>query len=113
MIDSANETLISLADAAKELPRRRRGRKTHVLPLPMVDGRMPRESSWRPSKSAEPVARPERHCNGSLNGSHHPSRPGPLAEANPGRSSAVGPSPNVNARRRRPVASWPSWGPEP
>jgi hypothetical protein len=30
MIDSASETLISLADAAKELPRRRRGRKVHV-----------------------------------------------------------------------------------
>ena len=30
MIDSASETLISLADAAKELPRRRRGRKVHI-----------------------------------------------------------------------------------
>ena len=30
MIDSASETLISLAAAAKELPRRRRGRKVHV-----------------------------------------------------------------------------------
>jgi hypothetical protein len=30
MIDSASESLISLADAAKELPRRRRGRKVHV-----------------------------------------------------------------------------------
>ncbi len=30
MIDSASETLISLADAAGELPRRRRGRKVHV-----------------------------------------------------------------------------------
>jgi len=30
MIDSASETLISLADAAGELPRRRRGRKAHV-----------------------------------------------------------------------------------
>ena len=33
MIDSASETLISLADAAGELPRRRRGRKTHVSTL--------------------------------------------------------------------------------
>jgi hypothetical protein len=33
MIDSANETLISLAQAADELPRRRRGRKTHVSTL--------------------------------------------------------------------------------
>jgi hypothetical protein len=32
-IDSTSETLISLADAAKELPRRRRGRKTHVSTL--------------------------------------------------------------------------------
>jgi Protein of unknown function (DUF1580) len=30
MIDSASETLISLADAAGELPRRRRGCKVHV-----------------------------------------------------------------------------------
>jgi hypothetical protein len=30
MIDSASETLISLTDAARSLPRRRRGRKTHV-----------------------------------------------------------------------------------
>jgi hypothetical protein len=30
MIDSTTETIISLADAAKELPRRRRGRKVHV-----------------------------------------------------------------------------------
>jgi hypothetical protein len=30
MIDSASETLLSLADAAQSLPRRRRGRKTHV-----------------------------------------------------------------------------------
>jgi len=30
MIDSASETLISLAQAAGELPRRRRGRKVHV-----------------------------------------------------------------------------------
>jgi hypothetical protein len=30
MIDSASETLLSLADAARSLPRRRRGRKTHV-----------------------------------------------------------------------------------
>jgi len=30
MIDSASETLISLANAAGELPRRRRGRKVHV-----------------------------------------------------------------------------------
>jgi hypothetical protein len=33
MIDSASETLITLADAAGELPRRRRGRKTHVSTL--------------------------------------------------------------------------------
>jgi hypothetical protein len=33
MIDSASETLISLAVAAGELPRRRRGRKTHVSTL--------------------------------------------------------------------------------
>jgi hypothetical protein len=30
MIDSTSETLISLADAAKAVPRRRRGRKTHL-----------------------------------------------------------------------------------
>jgi hypothetical protein len=30
MIDSTADTIISLADAAKELPRRRRGRKVHV-----------------------------------------------------------------------------------
>lgn len=30
MIDSTIETVISLADAAKELPRRRRGRRTHI-----------------------------------------------------------------------------------
>ena len=30
MIDSTKETLISLADAAKNLPRRRGGRKPHV-----------------------------------------------------------------------------------
>jgi Protein of unknown function (DUF1580) len=30
MIDSTTETIISLADAAKELPRRRRGRRVHV-----------------------------------------------------------------------------------
>jgi Protein of unknown function (DUF1580) len=33
MIDSANETLITLANAAKLIPRRRRGRKTHVSTL--------------------------------------------------------------------------------
>jgi hypothetical protein len=33
MIDSASETLITLADAAKLIPRRRRGRKTHVSTL--------------------------------------------------------------------------------
>jgi hypothetical protein len=33
MIDSQPETLISLADAAKTLPRRRRGRKCHVSTL--------------------------------------------------------------------------------
>src|SRR5262245_18591306 len=33
MIDSASETLVSLAQAADELPRRRRGRKTHVSTL--------------------------------------------------------------------------------
>jgi Protein of unknown function (DUF1580) len=33
MIDSTNETLISFAQAADELPRRRRGRKTHVSTL--------------------------------------------------------------------------------
>jgi hypothetical protein len=33
MIDSTTETLISLAEAAKELPRRRRGRKCHVSTL--------------------------------------------------------------------------------
>jgi hypothetical protein len=33
MIDSASETLLSLAQAAGELPRRRRGRKTHVSTL--------------------------------------------------------------------------------
>jgi hypothetical protein len=30
MIDSTTETLISLAEAAKAVPRRRRGRKTHL-----------------------------------------------------------------------------------
>ena len=45
------------------------------------------ESSWKPSRSGRPVARPERRCNGSLSGSPHPvqvgavgggpSRPGP------------------------------------
>src|SRR5215218_9525349 len=33
MIDSASETIISLAQAADGLPRRRRGRKTHVSTL--------------------------------------------------------------------------------
>jgi hypothetical protein len=33
MIDSASETLLPLAQAAGELPRRRRGRKTHVSTL--------------------------------------------------------------------------------
>jgi hypothetical protein len=33
MIDSQSEALISLADAAKTLPRRRRGRKCHVSTL--------------------------------------------------------------------------------
>jgi hypothetical protein len=33
MIDSASESLIALAQAADELPRRRRGRKTHVSTL--------------------------------------------------------------------------------
>src|SRR4051794_33153890 len=33
MIDSTLETLISLADAAKAVPRRRRGRKTHLSTL--------------------------------------------------------------------------------
>jgi Protein of unknown function (DUF1580) len=33
MIDSTSETLISLADAAKAVPRRRRGRKTHLSTL--------------------------------------------------------------------------------
>src|SRR4028118_20809 len=33
MIDSAAEHLLSLAQAADELPRRRRGRKTHVSTL--------------------------------------------------------------------------------
>jgi hypothetical protein len=33
MIDSTTETLISLADAAKSVPRRRRGRKTHLSTL--------------------------------------------------------------------------------
>ena len=33
MIDSASETLVSLANAAKLIPRRRRGRKTHVSTL--------------------------------------------------------------------------------
>ena len=65
-----------------------------------IVGRNPRvagESSWSPSKSAEPVARAERRCNGSLNGSPNPSRSKPSAEANPARPSAVGPWPNANA----------------
>src|SRR3954451_11871564 len=33
MIDSTAETLLSLAQAAEQLPRRRRGRKTHVSTL--------------------------------------------------------------------------------
>jgi hypothetical protein len=33
MIDSGSETLLSLAQAADELPRRRRGRKTHISTL--------------------------------------------------------------------------------
>src|SRR5262249_20643300 len=33
MIDSASEDLLTLAQAADELPRRRRGRKTHVSTL--------------------------------------------------------------------------------
>ena len=33
MIDSASETLITLIQAADELPRRRRGRKTHISTL--------------------------------------------------------------------------------
>jgi hypothetical protein len=33
MIDSTSECIISLAQAADELPRRRRGRKTHVSTL--------------------------------------------------------------------------------
>jgi hypothetical protein len=33
MIDSTTETLISLAEAAKMLPRRRKGRKAHVSTL--------------------------------------------------------------------------------
>jgi hypothetical protein len=33
MIDSSTETLIPLTQAANELPRRRRGRKTHVSTL--------------------------------------------------------------------------------
>jgi Protein of unknown function (DUF1580) len=33
MIDSVGESLITLAQAADELPRRRRGRKTHVSTL--------------------------------------------------------------------------------
>ncbi len=33
MIDSQNESLLTLAQAADELPRRRRGRKTHVSTL--------------------------------------------------------------------------------
>ena len=33
MIDSTTETLISLSDAAKAVPRRRRGRKTHLSTL--------------------------------------------------------------------------------
>ena len=42
MIDSASETLISLAQAAGELPRRRRGRKTHVsTSIPLDNGRLP------------------------------------------------------------------------
>jgi hypothetical protein len=33
MIDSTTETLISLTEAAKSVPRRRRGRKTHLSTL--------------------------------------------------------------------------------
>src|SRR3954453_5643365 len=33
MVDSVGETIITLAQAANELPRRRRGRKTHVSTL--------------------------------------------------------------------------------
>ncbi len=33
MIDTTGETILSLAQAADELPRRRRGRKTHVSTL--------------------------------------------------------------------------------
>src|SRR3954452_5943452 len=33
MIDTASETLLTLAQAAAELPRRRRGRKTHISTL--------------------------------------------------------------------------------
>ena len=33
MIDNANEEILTLAQAAAELPRRRRGRKTHVSTL--------------------------------------------------------------------------------
>lgn len=33
VVDTTNETVISLAQAADELPRRRRGRKTHVSTL--------------------------------------------------------------------------------
>jgi hypothetical protein len=33
LIDSTNESLLTLAQAAEELPRRRRGRKTHLSTL--------------------------------------------------------------------------------
>jgi hypothetical protein len=33
MIDTTTETILTLAEAAKSLPRRRRGRKTHVSTL--------------------------------------------------------------------------------
>jgi hypothetical protein len=33
MIDTTKETILTLAEAAKRLPRRRRGRKTHVSTL--------------------------------------------------------------------------------
>ena len=91
MIDSTSETVISLAQAADELPRRRRGRKTHVSTLYRWATAGCRGVVLESIQiGATRCTSPERRCSGSLSGSRLPSRPGPSAEASPDPGPVVG-----------------------
>jgi hypothetical protein len=106
MIDSQSEDIITFAQAADALPRRRRGRKCHVSTL----------FRWT-SVGCKGIRLESIQCGGtrctskhssvSLNVYPNPARSGPLAEANPNPGkAAVGPLPNTNGHQQRPIADW-------